>query len=339
MDAQNTGQQASILFQKIRSGDRIALSRAITLIESRQEDHLAEANALLDLCMTSDASAMRIAISGAPGVGKSSLIEAMSVYVLKAGYKLAVLAVDPTSQVTGGSILGDKTRMQSLAGHPNAYVRPSPAGVHPGGVAERTREAVILCEAAGYDVIIVETVGVGQSETQVSTMVDLLTLLIAPGGGDEVQGIKRGILEVADLVIVNKADGEMKKSALETKAQYSHALRILHAQESMPTILTCSALDDNGVEEVWMNLKDRYEKLQSSGQLDERRNVQQITWFEFRLHQEFLHTLMRRPDISVSFNRYKQMIAAQEISVRSALTSMQAQLNHIMNTDLTESID
>lgn len=239
---QSMSPQTLEIFQRLRNGDRVALSRAITLIESQQSAHLIEANALLDACQSTGASAMRIAVSGAPGVGKSTFIEAMSAHILTAGYKLAVLAIDPSSQVTGGSILGDKTRMQSLASHPNAYVRPSPAGSQQGGVAERTREAVMLCEAAGYDIIIVETVGVGQSEIQVRTMVDILALLIAPGGGDEVQGIKRGILEVADLVIINKSDGEMQKRALETKAQYSHALRILHSQETIPMILTCSAL-------------------------------------------------------------------------------------------------
>ncbi len=334
----NMSQQASELYQKMRSGDRIALSRAITLIESRQSAHIEEANALLDLCMTSEASAMRIAISGAPGVGKSSLIESISIDILKEGYKLAVLAIDPSSQVSGGSILGDKTRMQSLASHPNAYVRPSPAGVNPGGVAERTREAVLLCEAAGYDVVIVETVGVGQSETQVSTMVDLLMLLIAPGAGDEVQGIKRGILEVADLVVVTKADGDQRKGALETKSQYAHALRILHAPESMPGVFTCSAYDRTVVEEVWMHLKQKFEVLQSSGQLNERRNRQQITWFEYRLQQEFLQTLMDHPDISAHFEQFRQMIVSREISVRSALSGMHAQLKQILGQSSPEQI-
>lgn len=273
---------------------------------------------------------MRIAISGAPGVGKSTLIEAMSAYILNAGYKLGVLAVDPSSQVTGGSILGDKTRMQSLSSHPNAYVRPSPAGIQQGGVAERTREVIILCEAAGYDVVLVETVGVGQSETQVRTMVDLLALLISPGGGDEVQGIKRGILEVADLVVVNKADGDMQKRALETKAQYAHALRILHTQESMPAVLTCSAQTGSGIGSVWEELKQRFDHLTSSGTLQKTRNEQQITWFEYRLRQEFLQKLLNHPDLSRNFENYKRRIAAQEISVRSALAEMERCLTQIL---------
>lgn len=330
MSAENTVKQPSELFQKIRNGDRIALSRAITLIESRQTAHIAEANALLDACMSTPNSAMRIAISGAPGVGKSSFIEAVSVYILDDGFKLAVLAIDPSSQVTGGSLLGDKTRMQSLANHPNAYVRPSPAGVNSGGVAERTREAVMLCAAAGYDVVMVETIGVGQSDVQVRTMVDVLALLITPGGGDEVQGIKRGILEVADLVLVNKADGDMLHRAQETKAQYLHALRILHDQESMPAVLTCSAQKGSGVEDAWHLLKQRFDDITSSGELQKLRNAQQITWFEYRLQREFQQALMHHPDISVNFEKYKRMIAAREISVRSALSAMQLQLSQIL---------
>lgn len=324
-------QQALEMFQQIRKGDRIALSRAITLIESQQQEHQNAANALLDLCLTSDASAMRIAISGAPGVGKSSLIEVLGTLILNAGLKLAVLAVDPSSQVTGGSILGDKTRMQSLAGHPNAYVRPSPAGAYQGGVAERTREAVLLCEVAGYDVICVETVGVGQSETQVRTMVDLMLLLISPGGGDEVQGIKRGILEVADLVVINKADGALHITAQETKAQYTQALRILHASQSIPAVLTCSARDGAGIAEVWTSLKTMYDEIASSGHLDTLRRAQQITWFEYRFRQALQQIVMSHPEIVQSFEKYHRMIEAQEISVRSALSMMQSQLTRLLN--------
>ena len=326
-----TTQYSTELFQKIRIGDRIALSRAITLIESQQSEHQFEANALLDLCLTNDSSAMRIAISGAPGVGKSSLIEVLGAVILNAGLKLAVLAVDPSSQVTGGSILGDKTRMQSLAGHPTAYVRPSPAGANPGGVAERTREAVLLCEAAGFDIILVETVGVGQSETQVRTMVDLMLLLISPGGGDEVQGIKRGILEVADLVVINKADGALLKTAQETKGQYTHALRILHASQPTPAVLTCSARDGAGIEEIWTTLKTMFEEMESSGQLKTLRHAQQITWFEYRFQQTLQQMIMSHPEIAQSFDKYHKMIAAQEISVRSALSKMQSQLYRILN--------
>jgi len=323
MGSESSDQQTRMLFEKLSSGDRIALSRAITLAESQNPAHIGEANALLDMCMSSGASALRIAISGAPGVGKSSLIEALSAYVLNAGHTLAVLAIDPSSKVTGGSILGDKTRMQSLANHPKAYVRPSPAGQHYGGVAERTREAVVLCEAAGYDVVIVETVGVGQSETQVRTMVDLFALLITPGGGDEVQGIKRGILELADLVVINKADGDLKKSAMTTLAQYTQALRVLHAQGTMPAVMTCSASEGSGVEDIWKELQRKFETLQSGGQLSALRTAQHLNWFEHLVQQDLLNRIMGHPAVAAAFEEYQMKITTQKMSIRSALAGMQ----------------
>jgi LAO/AO transport system kinase len=197
-------------------------------------------------------------------------------------------------------------------------------------VAERTREAVLLCETAGFDVVIVETVGVGQSETQVRTMVDLLTLLIAPGGGDEVQGIKRGILEVSDLIVINKADGDLKITARETMVEYAHAIRILHDEAYLPSIHTCSARDDVGVQEIWAKMKQRFHDLRAGGRLEQLRTGQQLSWFEYRLHQEFLHTLLDHPEISGNFENQKRMIEAKEISVRSALSEMQRHLKRIL---------
>jgi LAO/AO transport system kinase len=322
----------SELYKMIRRGDRIALGRAITLVESRKPDHISEANALLD-DFVRDANAktaMRIAVSGAPGVGKSTFIEAVSSQILGAGHKLAVLAVDPSSQRSGGSILGDKTRMHSLSGHPNAFVRPSPAGAHLGGVAERTRESILLCEAAGFDVIIVETVGVGQSETQVRTMVDMLLLLIAPGGGDEVQGIKRGILELADIVVVIKADGDMEKRARETMGQYTQALRVLFAAGQLPAVLSCSSLQGTNVPEVWQALKQKFKEM-SSEALEAMRGEQQRSWFIERVRQDILESYLGHPQVAETYARMLTQIAQRDVSVRSALTEMQVLAHSVLN--------
>jgi LAO/AO transport system kinase len=322
----------SELYKMIRRGDRIALGRAITLVESRKPDHISEANALLD-DFVRDANAktaMRIAVSGAPGVGKSTFIEAVSSQILGAGHKLAVLAIDPSSQRSGGSILGDKTRMHSLSGHPNAFVRPSPAGLHLGGVAERTRESILLCEAAGFDVIIVETVGVGQSETQVRTMVDMLLLLIAPGGGDEVQGIKRGILELADIVVVHKADGDMEKRARETMGQYTQALRVLFAAGQLPAVLSCSSLQGTNVPEVWQALKQKFKEM-SSEALEAMRGEQQRSWFIERVRQDILESYLGHPQVAETYARMLTQIAQRDVSVRSALTEMQVLAHSVLN--------
>jgi LAO/AO transport system kinase len=274
---------------------------------------------------------MRLAVSGAPGVGKSSFIEAVSGQILDSEHKLAVLAVDPSSQRSGGSILGDKTRMHTLAGHPNAFVRPSPAGAHLGGVAERTRETILLCEAAGFDVIVVETVGVGQSETQVRSMVDLLLLLIAPGGGDEVQGIKRGILELADLVVVHKADGDLEKRARETMGQYTHALRVLFAAGQMPDIMSCSSLTGTHIPEVWQTLKRRFGEM-SPDQLQDLRSSQQRSWFTERVRQDVLDTLLTDPNIEPVYTRILTQISGREVSVRTALAEMQLLIRNVLDS-------
>lgn len=318
------------LFDRIRNGDRIALSRAITIVESQHPSHSHEAKSLLDACMQVEGNSMRLAITGAPGVGKSSLIEAMSRHILDEDLTLAVLAIDPTSHITGGSILGDKTRMQSLSQDPRAYIRPTPSGTQGGGVSDRTREVILLCEAAGFDVIIVETVGVGQSETQVRTMVDLLALLITPGGGDEVQGIKRGILEVADMIIINKSDGDMKKKALETQASYSHALRILHQNESLPPVLLCSAEQDMNISPAWNAMKERFQQFVETGSLHQLRNEQLLHWFDLRVRQELLHTCLEHPKIREEYALLRKQIGDKVINVQSALSMLHDSFRDVM---------
>jgi LAO/AO transport system kinase len=243
----------SELAQHVINGDRRALARAITLAESTRSDHRAEAEALLEQVLPHAGGAVRVGISGAPGAGKSTFIEALGTHLVAHDHRVAVLAVDPSSTRSGGSILGDKTRMEQLTRSPDAFVRPSPTGGTLGGVARRTREALLLCEAAGFDVVLVETVGVGQSEVKVAAMVDLFLVLVAPGGGDELQGLKRGIMELADLVVVNKADGDLAATAAHTAADYAAALHLVRPRSAAwtPRVLTCSALTGTGISEVW----------------------------------------------------------------------------------------
>jgi LAO/AO transport system kinase len=243
----------SELARRVVDGDRRALARAITLVESTRPDHRADAEALLEEVLPSVGGAVRVGISGAPGAGKSTFIEALGTHLVGHEHRVAVLAVDPSSTRSGGSILGDKTRMEQLTRSPDAFVRPSPTGGTLGGVARRTREAMLLCEAAGFDVVLVETVGVGQSEVKVAAMVDLFLVLVAPGGGDQLQGLKRGIMELADLVVVNKADGDLAAIAAHTAADYAAALHLVRPRIAawVPRVLTCSALMGSGISEVW----------------------------------------------------------------------------------------
>jgi LAO/AO transport system kinase len=248
----------SELAQAVIDGDRRALARAITLVESTRPDHRAQAETLLANVLPAAGGAIRVGVSGAPGAGKSTLIEALGLYLVGQGHRVAVLAVDPSSTRSGGSILGDKTRMEQLTRSPDAFVRPSPTGGTLGGVARRTREAMLLCEAAGFDVVLVETVGVGQSEVKVAAMVDLFVVLVAPGGGDELQGLKRGIMELADLVVVNKADGDLAATAAHTAADYSAALHLVRPRIAgwSARVLTCSALLGQGIAEVWAAVEE-----------------------------------------------------------------------------------
>ncbi len=269
------------LVDQIVSGNRRALAKAITLIESSRVDQRKQAEALLTELLPHTGGAIRIGLSGAPGVGKSTFIEAFGMQLIRQGLKLAVLAIDPSSSRSGGSILGDKTRMEELSRQPNAFIRPSPAGSTLGGVARRTREALLVVEAAGFDVVLIETVGVGQSETTVAQLVDLFALLQSPAGGDELQGIKRGIMELADLLIVNKADGQMKAAATIAAAEYKSALHLMRPKFEgwqVPVLLT-SALDGTGLPETWAAIERFVEHMKQTDQLDTLRMGQARSWF------------------------------------------------------------
>jgi len=265
--------------EALRQGDRRALAQAITLVESTRADHRARARQLITDLQPESGQAMRLGLSGPPGAGKSTLIETVGRHAVDQGQRVAVLAVDPSSSTTGGSVLGDKTRMSELARDPNAFIRPSPSSGIMGGVARGTREAMLLCEVAGYDLVIVETVGVGQSEVAVADMVDLFVLITAPAGGDELQGIKRGIMELADLVVVNKADGDLLPSAQRAQGDLRHALQILRPKRPGWTVevLTCSALTGKGVPELWDAIGHAHQVLVAEG-LDELRARQSVAW-------------------------------------------------------------
>ena len=268
------------LARAVLEGNRRTLAQAITLTESTRADHRAVAYDLLERLLPHSGNSIRLGVSGVPGVGKSTFVEALGNYVIDAGHRVAVLTVDPSSAISGGSILGDKTRMELLSRREEAYIRPSPAGKTLGGVTRRSREALILCEAAGFDVVIVETVGVGQSETRVADMTDMFVLLQLPGDGDELQGIKRGIMELADLILINKADDELKALAGRSAADYRNALRLLHPRSVnwKVEVQTCSARDGEGIAEVWELVLKHRGVLEASGELKTRRALQARDW-------------------------------------------------------------
>lgn len=283
----------------IRSGNRSLLARAITLVESVKPAHQAKAQELLLQLLPERGKAHRIGITGVPGVGKSTTIEALGLFLTGLGKKVAVLAVDPSSTRSGGSILGDKTRMQNLSVDPNAFIRPSPTSGTLGGVTKKTRETMALCEAAGFDVILVETVGVGQSETAVAEMVDIFLCLMLPGAGDELQGIKKGILEIADLIAVNKADGDLKLKAMQAAGEYRAALHILTPQSPnwYPKVITMSGLTGEGLDELWTLIQAHKEALMKSGEWDERRLSQDVKWMHDMIEARLLAELFERPEI------------------------------------------
>jgi LAO/AO transport system kinase len=264
----------------VRSGNRSMLARAITLVESRKAEHQALAQQLLQELLPFTGKARRIGITGVPGVGKSTTIEQLGTNLTAAGHKLAVLAVDPTSSRTGGSILGDKTRMARLSVDPNAFIRPSPTSGTLGGVTKRTRETMALCEAAGFDVVIVETVGVGQSETAVAEMVDFFLVLLLPGGGDDLQGIKKGVLEIADMIAVNKADGDNAANARRTAGDYLAAMQILTPRSAgwRPPVVCISGKTNMGLDDLWRRIEEHRAKLTTTGELEERRREQAVRW-------------------------------------------------------------
>ena len=282
----------------LRAGDRRALARAITLVESGRADHRVQALALLGDLGTAR-QALRIGLSGTPGVGKSSFIETFGLMLTAQGLRVAVLAVDPSSARSGGSILGDKTRMDRLTRDPLAYIRPSPSQTHLGGIARRTREAVALCEAAGFDVILIETVGVGQSETLVAQLCDIFVLLLAPAGGDELQGVKRGIMEMADLILVNKADGDLMAAAGRTFSDYASALRLLRTRvqdpPGYPMVRQVSALLGSGLAEAWRDMQALRDWRRTQGHWAQTRAEQARHWFEAELRHALLEVLHREP--------------------------------------------
>ena len=290
------------LAKGIAAGERRALARAITLVESGRADHRAEALALLGRLRSEDMAsagrqALRIGLSGTPGVGKSTFIESFGLMLTKAGLRVAVLAVDPSSARSGGSILGDKTRMEQLSRDPRAFIRPSPSQAQMGGVARRTREAVALCEAAGFDVVLIETVGVGQSETVVAELCDLFILLLAPAGGDELQGVKRGIMEMADIILVNKADGALEQTARRTMADYAGALHLLRRRpqdpKGFPKALCVSATTQAGLAEAWAEMQALAAWRREHGHWDSRRAEQARHWFEEEVRQGLLAALTK----------------------------------------------
>lgn len=302
--------------QGILKGDRVILSRAITMIESANPEHFEMAQSIIENCLPHSGNSLRIGITGVPGVGKSTFIESFGKLLTGLGHKVAVLAIDPSSERTKGSILGDKTRMESLSTDPDAFIRPSPSGNTLGGVARKTRETIVLCEAAGFDVIIVETVGVGQSETVVKSMVDFFLLLMLAGAGDELQGIKRGIMEMADGLLINKADGDNKAKAIGAQAQYRAALKLFPKTEnqwSVP-VEVCSALEGFAIDKVW-NIIQEYEALtKSNGYFQKNRTEQNINifyhWINFTLQNNFYNN----PKIMEEIEHLLPLIREKKIS-------------------------
>jgi LAO/AO transport system kinase len=304
------------LVKGILSGNKTALSRAITLVESTNPNHLAKANDVIAQCLPHANKSVRIGITGVPGVGKSTFIEAFGKHLTSIGKKVAVLAIDPSSTLSNGSILGDKTRMEELVKDDNAFIRPSPSGDTLGGVARKTREAIILCEACGFDTIIIETVGVGQSETAVHSMVDFFLLLKISGAGDELQGIKRGIMEMADLIVINKGDGENIKNAKLAKTEFNRALHLFPARESgwQPKVTTCSSITHEGIPEIWETLTEYFNFVQVSGYFSIRRSMQNSYWLTETINTQLKAEFYNREDILALLETSKKDVQENKTS-------------------------
>ncbi|WP_264525021.1 methylmalonyl Co-A mutase-associated GTPase MeaB [Flavobacterium sp. N502536] len=307
---------SSELIAGVLSGNITALSRAITLVESTNPEHTAKANEVIKGCLPHANRSIRIGITGVPGVGKSTFIETFGSYLTQLGKKVAVLAVDPSSSISHGSILGDKTRMEELVKDENAFIRPSASGDTLGGVARKTRESIILCEAAGFDTIVIETVGVGQSETAVHSMVDFFLLLKISGAGDELQGIKRGIMEMADAIVINKADGDNIKKANQAKLEFNRALHLFPPKKSnwQPKVTTCSAITKEGISEIWTTISDYTETTTSTGFFQERRKEQNQFWMMETIDEHLKSNFYNHPEIIGQLLQIKKAVQNDEIS-------------------------
>ena len=316
---------------EIQKGNCVYLSKAITLIESTTEKHKLKANAILKACLQTKSTSTRIGITGVPGVGKSTFIEAFGIHLTNLGKKVAILAVDPSSSVTKGSILGDKTRMEELVRNENAFIRPSPSGNSLGGVARKTRETIMLCEAAGFDTIIIETVGVGQSETVVHSMVDFFLLLKLAGAGDQLQGIKRGIIEMADSIVINKADGDNLRRAQLAKTEFKRALQMYPHKENgwIPKVTTCSAIKNKNIDSVWKIITEYLELVKRTSSFQKRRQEQNIFWLLQTIDEQLKDDFYNNTDVAVSLLKLKQKVKEELISPFDAAE----QLLKIKNTE------
>lgn len=314
--ASKTGGTIDQLATAIRGGDRAALPRAITMLESTRADHREQAQQLLLNLLPDSGNAHRVGITGVPGVGKSTTIEALGMHLIDRGHRVAVLAVDPSSTRTGGSILGDKTRMSRLAAHSDAYIRPSPTSGTLGGVAKATRETAILLEAAGFDVILIETVGVGQSEVAVANMVDTFVLLTLARAGDQLQGIKKGVLELADIVVVNKADGEHLAEARKAARELSSAIRLIYPRETLwrPPVLTMSAVEGTGLVEMWDTVERHREVLTEAGEFEDRRRAQQVDWTWQLVRDTVLDRVLSNPAVRGMRAEVERRVKAGELT-------------------------
>ena len=315
--------------EAIRTGDRRIMARAITQIESTRDVDRERGQAVLEALISESGNAIRVGITGPPGVGKSTFIEALGLYLVDQGKRVAVLAVDPSSPVTGGSILGDKTRMERLTVRPEAFIRPSPSSGSLGGVAHRTREVMLLCEAAGYDVVLIETVGIGQSEVSVASMVDFFLVMLLPAGGDELQGIKKGVVELADALVVNKADGAMEMTAERTRVDYSSALELIRGGSSgwRPKALASSAIGSKGVAEVWETILEHRELMVSTDQLGQRRREQAQSWMWKLIDEGMTRAFREGPGMP-------DQITAQQDAVASQATTPAAAARKLLDTFL-----
>ena len=323
------------LADAVLAGDRRALAKAITLIESTRSDHRSDAEQLLDQLLPHAGGSLRLGVTGTPGVGKSTFINRLGTSLVDRGHRLAVLAVDPSSRTTGGSILGDKTRMPDLAGRNDVYIRPSPTAGFTGGVTIRTRDAVTVCEAAGFDTVVVETVGVGQSETAVAGLTDLFLLLVGPGGGDDLQGIKRGVMELADVVAINKADGEMTGAATRTAADYRSALHLVRPKRpGMETpVVTCSSVSGDGIAELWRTLLDLHQRLQGDGEVERLRTRQAVEQLDTELSNLLYNQVVSRPDFRRLHDKVRAEVADGRRSVSAAARHLVAAALGELTTD------